>query len=50
MPHLFLEGFRPVWAQFAERAIFSQVPTPFYLREENPTDSISHRTEGVRGV
>lgn len=25
-------------------------PTPFYLREENPTETISHRTEGVRGV
>lgn len=25
-------------------------PTPFYLREENPTETISHRTEGARGV
>lgn len=25
-------------------------PTPFYLREESPTETISHRTEGVRGV
>lgn len=50
MPHLFLEGFHPVWAPFAERAIFFPCPTPFCLREENPTETISHRTEGVRGV
>lgn len=25
-------------------------PTPFYLREENPAETVCHRTEGVRGV
>ena len=26
VPHLFLEGFNPMWGPFAERAIFFQAP------------------------